>query len=168
MLALILNKDGEPQRVFPTEELRAEFIAEFPLKAGDTLAEDAEHDTVPDGNAFAWNGTTFAAIVVTPPTPIASTLCTVLEFKGRFTQAERDLIEVATVEHPDRIVRARLRMIKEDAESAKDKIMDRADPRVQRGVGYLATVVFEGAPLIEAARVPAIIGGDAFNPANFA
>ena len=91
----------------------------------------------------------------------AQTRLTVLQFKGRFTQAERDLIEIATVEHPDRTVRARLRMLDKDLESAAEKIIDRRDQRTQMGVAMLGQIVFEGSPLLSSLRVAEIIGADA-------
>lgn len=97
-------------------------------------------------------------VVIEPPV----TTLTVLEFKARFTQEERDLMEIAQDEHPDRLARARLRQLEKDLESAQNKIVDRADPRIQMGVYMLTQIVFEGQPLVaDIARAQEIIGADA-------
>lgn len=113
-----------------------------------------------------WEWDAVARAFVAPPAPeppviTPVTTLTVLQFKGRFTLAERLRIERATAEHTDGDTRALLRIIEKDLESAQNKIVDRADPRTQYGVSVMNTIIFEGAPLLTSERVLAIIGADA-------
>jgi hypothetical protein len=169
MIALIL-KGGEPFRVFTTVEQRTAFLAEIPLRDGETLAEDAAHDTVPSGMTHAWNGTTFALIPPPEPfVPAPTTELTVREFKARFTDAEKDRIELAQEAHPDPMVRARLRRLEKELSSVKGQMCNRADRDLQRGVAFLTTVQLDGSPLlVSMTRAVTIIGADAFYPANLA
>jgi hypothetical protein len=136
------------------------------LSVGTVLADPLPDGTatraLPEGGvAFSSHDWDAAAADWVPHVATADTRLTVLQFKGRFTQAERDLIEIATVEHPDRTVRARLRMLDKDLESVAEKIVDRRDARTQIGIGMLAQITFEGVALLEPGRVAEIIGADA-------
>jgi hypothetical protein len=168
MIALIL-RHGVPHRVFPSVEARNAFLAEIPLADGETLAEDAAHETIPDGTAYAWDGTTFASIPPVVGEPVNDTRLTVRQFKARFTDTEKDRIELAQEAHTDALVRARLRRMEKELQSVQGQICDRADRDLQRGVAFLTTVELDGLPLIaNMTRAVAIIGADAFNPANLA
>lgn len=130
----------------------------------DPLPEGMATRALPEGGvAFVTHDWDAVAADWVPHVEAANTRLTVLQFKGRFTQAERDVIEIATVEHPDRTVRARLRMLDKDMESAEGKMIDRRDARTQMGVGMLAQITFEGSPLLAAGRVVEIIGEDALS-----
>lgn len=131
-------------------------VVSDPLPAG-----TATRALPPGGVAFVSHDWDASVANWVPRVVLANTRLTVLQFKGRFTQAERDRIEIATVEHPDRTVRARLRMLDKDMESAEGKVLDRRDPRTQMGVGMLAQIAFEGSPLLAAGRVGEVVGADA-------
>lgn len=132
-----------------------------PLAADEELYVLDAYNTHPDESVLRYD------VALMDFSPIsgaaaADTTLTVLQFKARFTQAERDMMEIAQEEHPDRLVRARLRQLEKDLESAQNKIVDRADPRIQMGVYMLTQLVFEGQPLIaDVARAQEIIGADA-------
>jgi hypothetical protein len=93
-----------------------------------------------------------------PPAPEPRYILSVLEFTtGRFTQAERERIELAMDLHPDPRTRVRLRLLDKDLQNSGNKQIDVRDPRTQMGVGFLTTVVYEGAPLLVPSRVPVIL-----------
>lgn len=85
-------------------------------------------------------------------------ILSVLEFtSGRFTQAERERIGLAMELHPDPQTRVRLKLLDKDVQNAKNKEVDVRDPRTQMGVGYLTTVTYDGAPLLQPSRVAQIL-----------
>lgn len=154
-----------PTRYCNVHAVTGALHADAETEAGLPPLGSAETRVVVDfGPGWEWDA--LARAFVAPPTqeptvarPI--TTLTVLQFKGRFTLAERLRIERATVEHEDADARALLRLIDKDLESTQNKIVDRADLRTQWGVQQLATISFAGAPLLTGERALAIIGADA-------
>ncbi|MBY0490646.1 MAG: hypothetical protein K2R93_12460 [Gemmatimonadaceae bacterium] len=140
------------------------------LREGETLHVIADLDAVPDRNLKAWDSVAKAYVdrVDENAAPRVVTTMSVLDFKARFTDTERLRIDLAEIAHPDLTTRALLKRVREDLSDCKDKVCDRADPRIQRGVAFLTTVTYDGAPLLTQPRMLAIIGADAFNPANLA
>lgn len=134
-------------------------------------------DPLPDGTAVlalpegatygvthTWDAESVAWVpVVVPP----ETRLTVTQFRERFTEDERDRIELAQAEHPDPLVRARLRRAEKELASVQGQMADRAHPGLQRAVAWMTTVEIDGVPLIaDMTRAVAIIGADAFDAAN--
>ncbi|MCU0870263.1 MAG: hypothetical protein MUF30_11835 [Burkholderiales bacterium] len=82
----------------------------------------------------------------------------VLDFTTvRFTQAERDRIYLAMELHPTPLVRVRLRQLDADLRAVTDNRIRLTDPRTIAGVQYLTTVQYEGTPLLDPARVAAVL-----------
>lgn len=163
----VLDADGNVVR----ESTNQNDVAAPGLRDGETLHTVAELDIVPDRNLKTWDAATKTYVdrQDVTPTPIAETRLTVRQFRARFTDTERDRIELAQTEHPDALVRARLRRAEKELQSVQNQVCDRADRDLQRMVAWMTTVSLDGAPLIaDMNRVIAIIGADAFNAANLA
>lgn len=142
----IQTATGQRQRTATTQ------AAVEPLSADETLVIIANRTAEPTD--MAWDAATLDYVPLPPPVPDCT--CSVLEFKARFTTAERIAIERATESHADADVRATLRMIEKDLSDVSEKRVDRGDARTQQGVGFLASV-----GLIAPSRVAEIIGADA-------
>lgn len=139
------TKTGQRQRTATT------LAAVEPLAKDEILVVLNRNAEPPD---MAWD--TNALDYVPKPPPPPDLTCTVLDFKARFTQQERQSIKAAQKRHPNDAVRDTLDLIAEDMESARDKMLNRGDPRLQAGVRALVTF-----GLITSARADAIIGADA-------
>lgn len=134
----------------------------------DPLPEGTATLALPEGATYGvthtWDAATPAWV---PVVAVPDTRCTVTQFRERFTEAERDRIEMAQAEHPDPLVRARLRRAEKELASVQGQMADRAHPALQRAVAWMTTVTLDGEPLIaDITRAIDIIGADAFNPAN--
>lgn len=134
----------------------------------DPLPEGTATLALPEGAVYGvthtWDAATpaWVSVVVAPDTRL-----TVTQFRERFTDAERDRIELAQHEHPDALVRARLRRAEKELASVQGQMADRAHPGLQRAVAWMTTVEIDGVPLIaDMTRAVAIIGADAFDAAN--
>lgn len=134
----------------------------------DPLPDGTATLALPEGAVYGvthtWDPATpaWVPVVVAPDTRL-----TVTQFRERFTDAERDRIELAQHEHPDALVRARLRRAEKELVSVQGQMADRAHPALQRAVAWMTTVTLDDEPLIaDISRAIEIIGADAFNPAN--
>lgn len=154
-------------------------IGVYELATGRLLSVGSPPTVVPDGCGFLAlpEGATYGVThtweersrtwVEIPA--VVDTRLTVTQFRRRFTATERDRIELAQTEHPDPMVRARLRRAEKELNAVQGQIADRRDPDLQRAVAWMSTVEIDGVKLVaDMTRAIEIIGADAFNPANLA
>ena len=142
----ILTATGHRQRTSATQ------AGVEPLSSGESIVVIANRSTEPPD--MAWDAVALDYVPLPAPAPDFS--CSVLDFKARFTTAERQAIKAAQKRHAVDAVRDALDLIAEDMESARDKTLDRRDPRLQAGVQALAMF-----GLITSSRAADIIGADA-------
>lgn len=124
-----------------------------PLAADEALVQLDQFTVEPVGT-HRWDAAHLTYVPVPGAAPLSTSRETVLDFLDRFSDAEGIAIERMTVEHPDGDVRAALRRLDKDLRSTSDGYIDRADPRMRKGLTLLASL-----GLIAPARVDEILSG---------
>lgn len=124
-----------------------------PLAADEALVQLDQFAAEPVGT-HRWDPAQLTYVPVPGASPLSTSRETVLDFLDRFTDAEGIAIERMTVEHADGDVRAMLRRLDKDLRSTADGYIDRADPRMRKGLMLLASL-----GLLATARVDEILTG---------